>query len=56
MEINVVSDDNVNTDLVTYKNKCIKLNENKQELIIFIILILFHYSNYSTYITIFTIH
>ena len=35
MEINVVSDDNVNTDLVTYKNKCIKLNKNKEEIIPF---------------------
>ena len=46
LEINVASDDNVNNDLVTYKNECDKLNKDKQELILFIILILFNNSNY----------
>ena len=46
LEINVASDDNVNNDLVTCKNECNKLNKDKQELILFIILILFNYSNY----------
>ena len=30
-EINIVTDDDVNTNLVAYKNECTKLNGNKQE-------------------------
>ena len=35
-EINIVTDDDVNTNLVAYKNECIKLNGNKQELMVFL--------------------